>query len=277
MSINITISVIIPLYNKSYSITRCLNSVFNQTVAPNEIIIVNDGSTDDGFQIVEEYVKGQSIRCVLIDQKNSGVSCARNLGVSNSNSTFVAFLDADDEWTASYIERRIASIFKFPMAKVYSGGHILSNDKLGCRNGPNPLNTNFHGYVKNFFITSCKGSLANSSKTIIDRVAFIEAGGFPEGITIGEDLFLWIQLGLIHSFVYDSRRDVIIHYELDNSRCNRNNNVPYPLEYYSTNELPKIVRPYIFRIFYKHFFAAIKSGNIKCALCIFIKSYKHFF
>lgn len=77
------ISVVIPLYNKAPTIVRCLTSVFKQTVFPDELIIINDGSKDDGFELAKQAVAIDSlISILLIDQENLGVSYTRNKGVS---------------------------------------------------------------------------------------------------------------------------------------------------------------------------------------------------
>ena len=95
-------SVIIPLYNKSHTIERALKSVLNQTYKNFEAIIVDDGSTDNGIEIVNKYTSDARIK--ILKQKNQGVSIARNEGVKNSLYQYIAFLDADDEWEKDYLE-----------------------------------------------------------------------------------------------------------------------------------------------------------------------------
>ena len=86
------ISVVIPLYNKALSITRCLNSVNNQTVLPDELIIINDGSQDNSLEIVKNWVsKNTKIECQIIDQLNQGVSYTRNKGVCIIKKQFCCF------------------------------------------------------------------------------------------------------------------------------------------------------------------------------------------
>lgn len=104
----LNISVVIPLYNKNYSIVRCLNSVLYQTILPFEIIIVNDGSTDDSLAVLDDYLKTISVRDVNVivhDQQNQGVSAARNNGIALAKSNYIALLDADDEWYPEHIEK----------------------------------------------------------------------------------------------------------------------------------------------------------------------------
>lgn len=96
------ISVIIPLYNKAHTIVNTLNTVLNQTYQNFEIIIVNDGSTDNGIEVIKQNFNDSRIR--IINQSNAGVSAARNRGIQESHGTWISFLDADDEWMPDYLE-----------------------------------------------------------------------------------------------------------------------------------------------------------------------------
>ena len=110
-------SVIIPLYNKGPYIKRAIESIQNQTVKDIEIIVVNDGSTDNGPDIVESI---KDKRIFLINQKNQGVGNALNRGVKESKSEFLTFLGADDEWTKRHLETLLRLKEKFPEAGAYS-------------------------------------------------------------------------------------------------------------------------------------------------------------
>ena len=102
----IQISVVIPTYNRGSLIARALDSVIGQTRKPDEIIVIDDGSTDDTRQRVEPYLS--SIR--YIQQKNGGASASRNNGVEAARLPWVAFLDSDDFWTATHLERMASAI-----------------------------------------------------------------------------------------------------------------------------------------------------------------------
>lgn len=96
------ISVIIPLYNKAHTIVNTLNTVLNQTYHDFEVVIVNDGSTDNGVEVIKHNFNDSRIR--IINQENAGVSAARNRGIQESRGKWISFLDADDEWMPNYLE-----------------------------------------------------------------------------------------------------------------------------------------------------------------------------
>lgn len=113
------ISVIIPLYNKKNHIQRTLTSVLDQTFQDIEVVIVNDGSTDDSVQVVQRI---DDSRIRLIHQSNAGVSAARNRGVKEAGGEWIAFLDADDTWHPEKLEKQIAWLKQYPDAMWASCG-----------------------------------------------------------------------------------------------------------------------------------------------------------
>src|ERR1700722_14645071 len=96
------IATIIPLYNGARFIAQALDSVLDQNLRPDEIIVVDDGSTDDGPRIVQRFVRNYPIR--LLQKPNGGQSAARNFGVANSSATHIALLDQDDAWYPNHLE-----------------------------------------------------------------------------------------------------------------------------------------------------------------------------
>ena len=126
-----TISIVIPLYNKAFRIGECLTSILKQSVLPNEIIIVDDGSTDYGLDVVGSTLSDYAGTFQIVAQSNSGVSVARNKGVSLSSSDFIAFIDADDEWRPEYIKKAKNLIVDFPGADLYCLGHEVYDPEVG--------------------------------------------------------------------------------------------------------------------------------------------------
>ena len=111
------ISVVIPLYNKEEQIAHTLQSVFTQTFQNFEIVIVDDGSTDNSVEEVEKFTDS---RIRLIHQTNAGVSAARNRGIEEARGELIAFLDADDEWMPEYLATQYGLYQKYPECSVYA-------------------------------------------------------------------------------------------------------------------------------------------------------------
>jgi glycosyltransferase involved in cell wall biosynthesis len=194
------ISVVIPLFNKAPHIASTLESVLRQSVAPREIIVVDDGSTDGGGRIVETFRK-DGVR--LITQENAGVSAARNAGVQAASGEYVAFLDADDEWLPTHVETLAALLRDFPALGLYSTVYKV---RLGgvsyVPRGNYPLG--YRGRVASFFDAMANGlSLVSSTTACVSRERLLETGGFPPGVRHGEDTIVWMKLatqfGMAHA------------------------------------------------------------------------------
>ena len=101
------ISIIIPIYNTAKYLPKCLDSIINQTYQNIEIILVNDGSTDNSSKIIQEYAKKDQ-RIIIINQKNSGQSAARNTGLKQASGEFISFIDSDDTVDKTFIEELLS-------------------------------------------------------------------------------------------------------------------------------------------------------------------------
>ncbi len=189
-----SIAVVIPLYNKAPHIVKTLESVLAQIEAPNEIIVVDDGSSDGSAEVVLPYVERYGVR--LVRQENAGVSAARNRGILESRSEFVAFLDADDYWLQNHIHVTKELIVSFPGASVFSTAHLI--ERGGTRFRPRTsYNDGWQGVVDNFFDRYARClCLINSTTACVRREALLAVGGFPVGVRRGEDIICWINLAL---------------------------------------------------------------------------------
>ena len=114
------VSVVIPTYNRGYCILRAVESVIKQSVNCLEILVVDDGSTDDTADVLESYIRQHKLQNKInfIRTKNRGVSAARNLGVSKSSGDWLAFLDSDDEWLSDKILKQTDYLKKNPMKRI---------------------------------------------------------------------------------------------------------------------------------------------------------------
>lgn len=193
------ISVVIPLFNKGPHIAKALESVLAQTVLPKEIIVVDDGSIDNGPDIVASY---SNLGVRLIRQPNQGVSVARNAGIASAQCDYVAFLDADDWWLPNHLEviKRLA--LHYPDAGLLSTAHFIFRERSNYR--PNSIfPDNWEGQVANFFDAYTQGlSLVNSSTACVNRRAIKYVGGFPVGVRRGEDIIVWIELALKYTMAH---------------------------------------------------------------------------
>lgn len=208
-------SVIIPLYNKAPYIRKALESVLAQTYTDYELIVVDDGSTDDSASIVQQFiderlkVKGEetsravtstynlspityklSVR--LITQSNAGVSAARNSGVAASSGDYIAFLDADDWWEPTYLERMAQLIADYPKAGLYACNYMYY--KPGKTRVALNITTGYFSYPKAYYESNAMP--VTSITAIMPRAVFDEMGGFPLGIRLGEDFLLWAKIAM---------------------------------------------------------------------------------
>ncbi len=190
------ISVVIPLYNKAHTIVNTLNTVMCQTYRDFEVIIVNDGSTDDGVDVIEKNFNDSRIR--IFNQKNVGVSVARNIGIKIAKGKWIAFLDADDEWHIDYLMIMSEEIKKYPDAGLVSSGGIVQ-DSQGLHYRLANKYINYKGVV-NFFENPFL--FTHTSATIVNKDVFLKTEGSPAGMKCLEDFILFIQVALISDFVY---------------------------------------------------------------------------
>lgn len=119
-------SIVIPLYNKEKNIKDTIQSILNQTFKQFEVIVVNDGSTDNSLQVVQQI---QDTRVRVIDQPNGGVSSARNKGIEEAKYEWVAFLDADDLWEKEYLEEYRKAIINTPNVQWLISGFYIKSKK----------------------------------------------------------------------------------------------------------------------------------------------------
>ena len=215
------VSIIIPLYNKGPYINRALMSILNQTVQDFEVIVVDDGSTDNGAETVRK-INDPRIR--LIQQRNQGVSAARNRGVSESTTDFVAFLDADDEWMPSHLETMIRLRAKYPEAGMYATGYkiCMPDGKLRWPDFKDIPASPWEGQLSNYFRISTLGENPVTSSSVgIPKRIFFEAGQFSTGYWYGEDDDLWGRIALKYPVAFSREPGAINHREAINRACSK--------------------------------------------------------
>ncbi|NJB35387.1 glycosyltransferase family 2 protein [Croceivirga sp. JEA036] len=190
------ISVVIPLYNKAHTIVNTLHSVLKQTFTSFEVIIVNDGSTDNSVQVIQEYSNDKRIR--IINQNNQGVSVARNNGVAKAKYKFIAFLDGDDEWLPQYLENMVSAIQQFPNAGMYCCAGFIRNGKKTVTR----LAQKYADKIVEIDFFENPHVFLHTSATIISREKFFKTTGFPNGLKRNEDFALFFQFAMLYKVIY---------------------------------------------------------------------------
>ena len=179
-----TIAVVIPAYNAAAHIAETLGSVLAQTSPAEEVVVVDDGSTDGTAEIVREF--GPSVRCIR--QSNAGVSSARNSGIAAAGTDFVAFLDSDDLFAPAKLELQRPALAAGAVA--VSSGAVLTDDELrplAIRRPELPADL-----LDRLFI---EGNLIGSPSSVVaSRQALLDLGGFDERLSFTADWDLWIRL-----------------------------------------------------------------------------------
>ena len=169
-----------------------------------EVVVVDDGSTDGGAAVVEQF---DDPRIRLIRQANGGVSAARNRGIAEAHGEHIAFLDADDEWMPTFLEEIAALIAAYPECKARATNYIFNSNGV---KSPTLLHkipfTEERGVMTNYFeVASCSHPPMWTSAVCIDRDLLQEIGGFPVGIKSGEDLLVWARIAVRTQWAYSMK------------------------------------------------------------------------
>ena len=184
-----SISVIVPAYNAELTIARAIDSVLKQTVQAGEIIVVDDGSQDNLAAVVQRY--GESVR--LIQQANARTAAARNRGLDHATGDWIAFLDADDFWEPSKLERQLAVIHRFPQVSVVAGRSYCQQPCKRRHVVPSKL----QWYDRVLTPTDATAFLLGTmlwTGTVLVRATALADERFVTGLEPAEDRDLWIRL-----------------------------------------------------------------------------------
>lgn len=227
-------SVIIPLYNKEKYIKTTINHVLAQTVDSLEVIIVDDGSTDDGIEVVRNI---HDARVKIIQQKNAGVSAARNHGISEANGTYICFLDADDIWEKDFLQTVKELFDKFPEAGMVCPSYQVSYGDRVVHPVWKSVDLERDSYVKDFYeMATAPFWICNSSCAAVRRETLHEMKKwFPEGETVYEDFDFWMRLGAMCKVAHSNK--VCVTYQRgtsDNARKAHKHKVVYSNSYMKT-------------------------------------------
>lgn len=261
------VSVIIPLFNKAPFVGRALSSVLAQSFSDFEVIVVDDGSTDSGAEIVEALAEP---RVRIIRQTNAGPGAARNRGLSEAQGEFVAFLDADDEWLPEYLEdslKRFAELGQRVAAVTagYVHHRAGSKEKMWRRRGITEGIQHVRPDTDPWLFVSRLAYMSPCS-TVARTSVVRKWGGFYDRTTclFAEDAVLWLKVLLNETVAFSFKPLVTFHTEA--SALSRNLNKLRPIEPFLTDPseieaaCPHTLRPLLER------FLAIRAAKTACVL-----------
>ncbi len=196
------LSVVIPSHNRSNLLHRTLKSVFAQTYKHFEVIVVDDGSTDNTAELIDTHYP----QITYIFQVNKGVSAARNAGISQAKGEWIVLLDSDDEWLPHKLQTQMDAAIKHPEHKIFH------TDEIWIRNGNrvNPMKK--HQKYGGWIFEKCLPLCAISpSSVMIHRQVLQKVGLFDESLPACEDYELWLRICSVYP-VYFIEEALIIKY-----------------------------------------------------------------
>ena len=196
----IFVSVIIPTYNRANTLEDAIQSVLGQTFQDFELIIVDDGSTDNTEEVVSYYITVYSNKIKYIYKTNGGVSSARNEGIRNAKGNYIAFLDSDDYCDVNKLEITAKFIIDYPEAGLfYTDVWVVDENK-------NILwaNDRFH-YRGNVFTKLIERDFITTSTVVVKKQVFEKVGRFFEGYSLKaglEDWDMWLRIAKYYGFYH---------------------------------------------------------------------------
>jgi glycosyltransferase involved in cell wall biosynthesis len=207
------VSVVIPAYNAAHFLRSAIDSVRAQTFSDFEILVIDDGSTDDTEAIVRRY--GSSVR--YIHQANAGVGAARNHGIAEANGRYVAFLDADDTWKPHKLNRQLAGLRDHGNSyrACYSAYTTVSSDLAPLR-----VQRSYQpGRGLEALLT--RGNVVGTPSTVlVERALLLACDGFDPGLSQCADWDMWVRLARFTEFLYID--EPLVYYRQHDGNMSRN-------------------------------------------------------
>ena len=208
-------SIVIPVFNKEKFVSKTIGSVVCQSFPNYEIIIVNDGSTDESEAKILA-IKDDRIK--YFSKKNEGVAVARNFGIEKASGDFICFLDADDYWFPQFLETMHDSISKFPEQKIFATAIEIETAKKIIP-AHYSLSKTAAFQIVDFFEASQKECVLWTSSICIHKSVFEKVGVFDTKIKQGEDTELWIRIGLQFPILFINK--ILARYVYDHESISR--------------------------------------------------------
>ncbi|MEL0456920.1 glycosyltransferase family A protein [Flavobacteriaceae bacterium SZ-1-7] len=244
-------SVVIPLYNKEEFIEDTLKSVLNQTFQDFEIIVVNDGSTDQSLKIVNK-LKTEKIR--LFTNKNGGLSFSRNFGIKQAKADFIAFLDADDLWAEDFLETIFKLIKKFSKHSLFTTAFKVFAKSKHTDLASSEFDITLTKNIANY--TQLSKILVHIGAMVVHKRVFNKVGCFDEHINYAEDEDFYIRafsetnFDLVYYTLPKAFYRILGTNQLTSPNPKFKRNIPN-FESYATTKNIKDLKPYLDAIHYK--------------------------
>jgi glycosyltransferase involved in cell wall biosynthesis len=191
-----TVSVVIPTYNRAHLVTEAVDSVLNQSYTDFELLVIDDGSTDDTTGRLAEY--GDRIQ--LYHQENRGASVARNTGIQHARGKYIAFLDSDDLWVQDKLQAQMDLMARDSRVKICYTEEIWI--RRGVRVNPKRKHRKYSGWILDKMLPLC---IVSPSSVLMAREVFDRVGLFDESLPVCEDYDLWLRIGLHYPIVLIDR------------------------------------------------------------------------
>jgi glycosyltransferase involved in cell wall biosynthesis len=205
-------SVVIAVFNKEKYISKTLESVLAQTHQDFEVVILNDGSTDNSEA---EILKFKDPRIRYFSEENQGAGAARNFVIKEAKHDYIALLDADDYWLPHYLEEQAKLIETFPEESVFATGiDIEKKEKTYPSEYSLPNLMPGETRIVDFFSASSINSILTSSSSVLHSRVFSKIGFYDPSIKSGQDTDLWIRVGLEYSVVFLNKACAVYRYAL---------------------------------------------------------------
>lgn len=218
MTHQILVSVVIPVFNSEQYVFDSIQSVLKQSIKVLEIVVVDDGSTDQTKNIVKNF--GHPVR--LVEQDNSGPASARNNGVKNSKGQYIAFLDSDDIWHHQKLEKQLNSLKKFPNRLwCYTDVEFLGGINDGRKDSE--FTTKFDGDILSKIM---QNNFIGTSSVLIKKTLFWDAGGFNSSLRYVEDWEFWAKVAMLNDVCFVD--EPLVQYRIHGQSTSRNVRQTFP-------------------------------------------------
>ena len=263
------VSVIVPAYNVSKYIPEALASLEKQTFSDFEVLVVDDGSTDDTVAVVQKFCQRDN-RFSLLQKPNGGLSSARNYGIRHAKGEYIALLDGDDIYHRDKIATHVARLYDKPdVGVVYSASRTIRDDGkptfISLSGKPvhsNPL-----------LALLCKNFVGHGSNAVFRRCLIDEVGGFDENLRSWEDVDLWLRIAAMQKWRFFREKRVLCYYRVRPSGLSFNlvqmrnsGTIVIETAYQRSPELIKPMLPTVYAYMYRYLSrVCLQGGDMQTA------------